>query len=89
MPLRLRLLLLGASGLLPLLLVLGWGANHLVEEQERQAQRSALELSRALGTAIEGEHKAVITLLQHMSTSDELERADFRAFHHSASMTMG
>src|SRR5690242_6663985 len=86
-PLRMRLLMLAASGLLPLLMVLGWGINHLVEERRHQAEQVALDLSRALANAIDAEHRSIIALLDHMGTSDDLERADFRNFHLSARRT--
>ncbi|MEJ6023963.1 hybrid sensor histidine kinase/response regulator [Ramlibacter sp. PS4R-6] len=80
-PLRMRLLLLAASGLVPLVMVLAWGVSHLYDEQRNSAQRSALEISRALATAVEAEVRSITALLDQMSTSDELERADLRAFH--------
>lgn len=86
-PLRMRLLLLAASGLLPLVMVLIWGLNHLLEERRAAAQVSVLELSRALSTAVDAELRSVMTLLQHMSTADELERADLHDFHESADRT--
>jgi signal transduction histidine kinase/ActR/RegA family two-component response regulator len=79
-----RLLLLAASGLLPLVIVLGWGIDHLFAERKAAAQNSSLELSRALATAIDSEVRSVQALLEQMGTSDELERADLRAFHLSA-----
>ena len=39
-PLRMRLLRLAASGLLPLVMVLGWGLNYLVDERRIEAERS-------------------------------------------------
>ncbi|HUR90209.1 MAG TPA: cache domain-containing protein, partial [Ramlibacter sp.] len=83
-PLRMRLLLLAASGLLPLVLVLVWGIDHLFEERRGAAQRSALELSRALATAVDAEVHSIQSLLDQMGTSDELERADLRSFHLAA-----
>jgi signal transduction histidine kinase/ActR/RegA family two-component response regulator len=83
-PLRSRLLLLAASGLLPLVLLLAWGLNHLVEEQRVQAERSVLELSRALATAVDAELRSIVALLEQLGTSDELEQADLRSFHLSA-----
>jgi len=79
-----RLLLLAASGLLPLVLVLAWGIDHLFEERRNAAQRSALELSRALATAVDAEVRSIEKLLEQMGTSDELERADLRSFHLAA-----
>ncbi len=86
-PLRMRLLLLAASGLLPLVIVLGWGLDHLVAERRAEAERSVLELSRALATAVDAELSSVTTLLQQLSTSDELERADLRSFRLSTRRT--
>jgi signal transduction histidine kinase/CheY-like chemotaxis protein len=83
-PLRARLRLLAASGLLPLVMVLAWGVDHLVQERRAAAERSALELSRALATAIDAEVRSIQSLLDQMGTSDELERADLRAYHLSA-----
>jgi signal transduction histidine kinase/ActR/RegA family two-component response regulator len=86
-PLRTRLLLLAASGLVPLILVLAWGIDHLVQERRLATDRSLLELSRAMATAVDAEHRSVITLLNEVSTSDELERADLRGFYFSARRT--
>ncbi len=86
-PLRLRLLLLAASGLLPLVIVLGWGLDHLVMERRSQSERSMLALSRALATAIEAELTSTSVLLEHMGTSDDLERADFREFYNAMQRT--
>jgi signal transduction histidine kinase len=80
-PLRMRLLLLAASGLLPLVLVLIWGVNHLFEERRAAAERAALELSRALATAVDAEVRSIESLLDQLGTSDDLERADLRSFH--------
>ncbi|HSV36739.1 MAG TPA: ATP-binding protein [Ramlibacter sp.] len=87
-PLRLRLLLLAASGLVPLVLMLAWGLNYLIEDRRQQAGDAVLELSRALATAVNAELQSVIALLDNMGTSDELERADLRAFHQSARRTV-
>ncbi|MBG9387759.1 cache domain-containing protein [Caenimonas aquaedulcis] len=83
-PLRMRLLLLAASGLVPLVLVLAWGLDHLVEERREQAQRSVLALSRALGTAVASELRSIEVLLDHLGHSEELETADLRGFYLSA-----
>jgi len=87
-PLRMRLLLLAASGLLPLVMVLVWGLNHLLEERRAAAETSVQELSRALSTAVDAELRSVMTLLQHMSNSDALERADLHDFHETAQRTV-
>ena len=85
--LRLRLLLLAASGLLPLLLVLAWGLNYLVNDRRDEAERAALGLSRALAAAVNAELRSTVTLLEHIGTSDELENADFRLLHENLQRT--
>lgn len=75
-----RLLLLAASGLLPLVIVLAWGLNHLVEERRTEAERATLELSRALATAVDAELRSIVSLLDHIGYSSELEAADLRSF---------
>lgn len=82
-----RLLLLAASGLLPLVMVLAWGINYLVQERRNEAERTVLDLSRALATAVDAELRSIVALLHNMGTSDELERADLRSFHMSAERT--
>jgi signal transduction histidine kinase/ActR/RegA family two-component response regulator len=86
-PLRRRLLFLAASGLLPLMMVLVWGLDYLVEDRRVDAERSVLDLSRALATAVDAELRSVVALLNHMSTADDLERADLRSFQLSARRT--
>jgi signal transduction histidine kinase/ActR/RegA family two-component response regulator len=82
-----RLMLLAASGLLPLVIVLAWGIDHLVDERRAGAERTVLDLSRALATAVDAELRSVVSLLHHISTSDELEQGDLRGFHMSAERT--
>jgi signal transduction histidine kinase len=79
-----RLLLLAASGLVPLVIVLAWGMHYLVEDRGAQEERAVLELSRALATAIDAELRSTIALLEQMGTSDALERADLNDFHAAA-----
>jgi signal transduction histidine kinase/ActR/RegA family two-component response regulator len=86
-PLRMRLLLLAASGLVPLVIVLAWGFNHLVEERREDAARNVLDLSRAIAITVDAEQRSIVALLDNMGTSDELERADLRSFHMSAERT--
>jgi signal transduction histidine kinase/CheY-like chemotaxis protein len=82
-----RLLLLAASGLLPLLMVLAWGIDHLVKDQRADAEQSVLELSRALAGAVDAELHSIEKLLDNIGTSDELERADLRSFYFSTRRT--
>jgi signal transduction histidine kinase/ActR/RegA family two-component response regulator len=80
-------MLLAASGLVPLMLMLAWGIHYLVQDRHEEAEQTALELSRALATGVGAELRSAAALLDHVGTSDELERADLRAFHMSAERT--
>lgn len=83
-PLRLRLFSLVASGMLPLALASLLGTAYLIQDRHMQAQRSALELSRALATAVDSELKAAIDVLQALSLSDELRASNLEPFHRQA-----
>jgi signal transduction histidine kinase/ActR/RegA family two-component response regulator len=72
-PLRFRLFLLAASGLLPLALVAAAVLAYLTSERQRDARDSALAVSRALATAVDAELRATIGVLQSLAVSDELE----------------
>ena len=80
-PLRFRLFLLAASGLLPLALVAAVVLVYLTNERQRDAQQTALAVSRALGTAVDSELRATIGVLQGLSLSDELQPEHLRSFH--------
>jgi signal transduction histidine kinase len=67
-----------------MILLLAWGINHLIEERRAQAEVSAVELSRAIASAVDAELRAIVGLLQQLGTSDDLEKADLRSFHLSA-----
>jgi signal transduction histidine kinase/ActR/RegA family two-component response regulator len=82
-----RLLLLAASGVLPLLLVLAWGLDFVIADRRLDAERAALGLSRAMATAVDSELRSVVALLNHMSIADELERGDLHDFQLSAKRT--
>lgn len=72
-PLRFRLFLLAASGLAPLALVLVVASVYLAQERRTEAQRSALELSRALATAVDAELGSTISLLENLAISSDLQ----------------
>ncbi|RYY53828.1 MAG: hypothetical protein EOO24_64100, partial [Comamonadaceae bacterium] len=65
--------LLAASGLAPLALVLLVASAYLVQERRIEAQRSALDLSRALATAVDAELDSTISLLTNLATSSDLQ----------------
>ncbi|MES2980444.1 MAG: ATP-binding protein [Pseudomonadota bacterium] len=82
--LKSRLFVLVAVGLLPLALMAILSLNYVIERQRHDAQRSALELSRALGTAIDAELRSTVQMLQTLSSSEALESLDFERFYRSA-----
>jgi signal transduction histidine kinase/ActR/RegA family two-component response regulator len=71
--LRFRLFLLAASGLAPLALVLFLASAYLAQERRTDTQRSALELSRALATAVDAELGSTISLLENLAISSDLQ----------------
>jgi signal transduction histidine kinase/ActR/RegA family two-component response regulator len=78
--LRYRLFQLAASGLLPLALVATLGVGWLVHERRQETQRSALEVARALATAVDAELRATISVLQSLGESDDLRPDRLRDF---------
>ncbi|HEY0824677.1 MAG TPA: ATP-binding protein, partial [Ramlibacter sp.] len=80
-PLRFRLFLLAASGLLPLAIVAGVVLAYLTGERQRDAQQTALAVSRALATAVDAELRATVSVLQSMSLADDLNPQGLAAFH--------
>ncbi|HEX7889747.1 MAG TPA: ATP-binding protein [Ramlibacter sp.] len=80
-PLRFRLFLLAASGLLPLAIVAGVVLAYLAGERERDAQDTALAISRAMGAAVDAELRSTIGVLQSIALFDELDPERHRDFH--------
>ena len=74
--LRFRLFLLAASGLVPLALVLLLASAYLAGERQAETQRAALELSRALATAVDAELRSTVALLDSLAISTELQDLD-------------
>ena len=83
-PLRRRLFLLAAVGIVPLVIMSGIGLYALARQQRTQAERIGLELARALATAVDGELRSSIAALQSLATSVALERDDLPAFRERA-----
>jgi len=72
-PLRYRLFLLAASGLVPLALVLLFAAAYMAQERRASTQQSAIDLSRALSTAVDTELRSSIALLQTLAATAQME----------------
>ncbi len=79
--LRQRLFMLVASGLWPLAIAAVLVSVYLVRERQVQAQRSALELSRALATAVDAELQSAISVLESLGQSEELGTSALEPFH--------
>ena len=77
--LRFRLFLLAASGLLPLAVVAGVVLAYLTGERQRDAQQTALAVSRALASTVDAELRATVSVLQGLSLANELERGNLPA----------
>lgn len=75
-PLRFRLFLLAASGLVPLALVLLCASVYLAQERQTETQRAALELSRALATAVDAELRSTVALLDNLAITSQLQDLD-------------
>ena len=80
-PLRGRLLLLAAAGILPLALAVGVGLVALAHQQRGQAERAGLEISRALMTAVNAELDRTFAVMDALTVARTLERGDLRGFH--------
>jgi signal transduction histidine kinase/ActR/RegA family two-component response regulator len=79
-PLRRRLFLLAAAGILPLALTAGAALYALFDQQRDQAQRSTLEIARALATATDAELRRTASVLEVLATSVRLDTGDLREF---------
>jgi signal transduction histidine kinase/ActR/RegA family two-component response regulator len=74
-------MLLVGIGLLPLALFGGYGAATTVYRQKQELERSTLELSRALASAVDSELDATVESLQAMAHSRTLANGDLKLFH--------
>ena len=79
-PLRRRLLLLAAAGIVPLAVVAGIALLAFFYQQRDQAQRAGLEITRALATAVDAELRRNISVLEVLATSPLLDNDDLASF---------
>ena len=80
-PLRRRLLLLIAAGLLPLAIMSAVALFALFKAQGEQAERAALEITRALSTAVDAELQRSIAALEGIAVGPALDMKDFERYH--------
>jgi signal transduction histidine kinase/CheY-like chemotaxis protein len=82
--LRRLLVLLTAVGLLPLALMGVWGLHLVSEYQQREQQRSLLDLARALSSAVDAELDGAASTLTSMARTPAMEVGDLRGFYEIA-----
>ncbi len=83
-PLRRRLLLLVAAGLLPLAITSGIALYVLYVQQRDEAERTGLEVARALSITVDAEIRRTTSVLEALATSESLREGNLEAFHASA-----
>src|SRR5262245_7631089 len=79
-PLRRRLLLLTAAGLVPLGAMAGIGLFIIQRQQYNQAQQVGLELARSIGNAVDAELRSSISVLEALVTTPMLDTEDLPGF---------
>ena len=82
--LRKSLFKLAAIGLIPLAIVGTWGIGTTISQQEREMKRSALDLSRALASAVNAELDSTVGSLRTLSYTAALNQHDAREFYEIA-----
>src|SRR4051812_50182375 len=80
-PLRRRLFLLAAAGIVPLAVAAGIALLALAAEQKVQARRAGIEVTRALATAIDAELYRSVAALEALAQDPALDTADLKRFH--------
>jgi len=79
-PLRQRLLLLAAAGIVPLAIVSSLALLAYFDQQREQAHRAGIEITRALATAVDAELRRSTSVLEVLATSPLLDTDDLAAF---------
>jgi signal transduction histidine kinase/ActR/RegA family two-component response regulator len=80
-PLRRRLFLLAAAAIVPLAAAAGIALLALAKEQRAQGERAGVELSRALGTAVDAELHRSVAALEAIAQGPALDTGDLKRFH--------
>jgi signal transduction histidine kinase len=78
------LVLLTAIGFLPLILIGAWGVKMTADHQRRELERSMLDLSRALSSAVDAELDGWVGTLRTMARTPALGSGDMRTFYEFA-----
>jgi hypothetical protein len=80
-PLRRKLFLLAAAGIVPLAAAAGIALLALAAEQKAQAERAGIEVTRALATAIDAELHRSVAALESLAQGPALDTGDLKRFH--------
>src|ERR1700712_283166 len=83
-PIRALLARLVVLGLLPVALLSAWAVVNTINSQREATERSVLELSRALASAVDSELEATRQTLAAMGRSESLLSGNVRAFYDEA-----
>ena len=84
LPIRVLLARLVVLGLLPVALLSAWAVINTLRAQRQATERSVLELSRALASAVDSELDATKQSLAAMGRSQALARGDMATFYGEA-----
>ncbi len=87
-PLRRRLFLLAAAGIVPLVLAVATGFFLLARHQADQARRGVLDITRALSTAVDAELRRTMSILEVLAASLDVDPRDLDAFSQRAARTL-
>src|SRR5580765_1946973 len=79
-PLRRRLFLVVAAAIVPLAVMALLGLLALLREERQQAERTGIEITRALGTAVDAELRRSVSVLELLAGSPLLDRGDLPQF---------
>jgi len=79
-PLRRRLIVLVAAGIIPIAAMSGVGLFLLAHQQRGQLERVGLELARALATGVEAELSSSTSMLTALGTTVTLDQPDLPGF---------
>ena len=85
--LRRRLFVVVAAAFVPLAIMSAVALYTGYQQQRVQAERAGLDIARALSTAVEGELRRTISVLDVLANSTALDRDDLAAFHERARVT--
>lgn len=80
-PLRRQLFLIAVAGILPLAILAGAGLQLVFEQQREAEQRRALEITRALATAVDTELKRSQSALEVLASAIVLDAGNLEGFH--------